>query len=101
MDQTWLILAIAIVTVGVVVQSLLKGPKPKRIYDSQTAKRREVIQRLAGEQVGAIDWEHLTDVLNRAGFKNRKGRKFTAIMIKKEHADMLTKGIKPSQKDRL
>ena len=94
MEQMWLILIIVLVTVGVVAQAIHRRPTPKKTYDNQTARRREVIQRLVGEQVGEIDWEHLTNVLNRAGFKNKKGRKLTAIMIKKEHAEMLTIKVK-------
>ena len=95
MEQMWLTLIVILVIVGVVASPLCRRPTTKSIYDNQTTRRREVIQRLVGEQVGAIDWEHLTDVINRAGFKNKKGRKFTAIMIKKEHAEMLTMEISP------
>ena len=83
--------------IAIVVQSLNTSAKPKRLYNSQTAQRRQAIQRLIEEQSGAIDWEHMTDVINRAGFKNRKGRKFTAIMIKEEHAEMLLEKIEPIQ----
>ena len=95
MEPTGFTMVVIIVIVVVVAQAIHKKPTPKRIYDSQTAKRREAIQRLVGEQVGETDWEHLTDVLNRAGFKNKKGRKLTAIMIKKKHAEMLTMKISP------
>ena len=94
MEQMLFTMIVVLVTVGVVAQAIHRRPTPKRVYDNQTARRREVIQRLVGEQVGEIDWEHLADVLNRAGFKNKKGRKLTAIMIKKEHAEMLTIKVK-------
>ncbi len=94
MEQMWLNLIVVVVIVGVVGQAIRSRATPKKTYDSQTARRREVIQRLVGEQVGEIDWEHLTNVLNQAGFKNKKGRKLTAIMVKKEHAEMLTTRVK-------
>ena len=92
-----LLVSIVLVFITIVVHSRNESAKPGRLYNSQTVQRRKAIQRLIEEQTGAPDWEHMTDVINRAGFKNRKGRKFTAIMIKKEHAEMLLNKIEPIQ----
>lgn len=90
MEQMLFTMIVVLVAVGVVAQAIHRRPTPKKVYDYQTARGRELIQRLVGEQVGEIDRELLADVLNWAGFKNKKGRKRTGVMKKKEHAEMFT-----------
>ena len=88
---------IPIVVIAVLVGAGLKGwheeLQHEKRYREQTTDRWRIIRKLYADQSAEANWEHITLVINQAGFKNRKGRKFTNIMIKKEHARMTIKDL--------
>ena len=66
----------------------------RQIHREQTPQRQAAIRKCIREHSGPPDWDHIADILNRAGFRNRRGRKITAPMVQKEHAALLAHEVK-------
>ncbi|MXY93259.1 MAG: hypothetical protein F4Y42_07405 [Caldilineaceae bacterium SB0664_bin_27] len=50
-------------------------------YGMQEFKRREIIQR---QRAGGLDWKQIAQILNKQGFRNRKGEELTGEDVRKE-----------------
>lgn len=50
-------------------------------YGMQEFKRRGIIQR---QKAGGLDWKQIAQILNKQGFRNRKGEEITGEDVRKE-----------------
>ena len=87
-----------IVLVFVLINDNAKKRQLRQIHREQTPQRQAAIRKFVRELSGPPDWDYIADILNNAGFKNRRGRKITAPMVQKEYAAMLAQEIKLTTK---